>query len=331
MRAVWYERNGPAREVLVEGDMPDPEPGAGELRVRIACSGINPSDVKRRAGFNQPPLAWPRAIPGMDGAGVVDRVGTGVDAAWLGRRVWLHSTAIGRAFGTCAGYALTVPSRCFELPAGTAMAEGAALGVPAMTAHRALFAGGPIAGQSVLVTGGAGAVGFYAIQLAVWGGARVIATVSSAAKAEVARRAGAEVVVDYRREDVVAAVRAFTGGAGVARVVEVDFGANLAVSLAAVADHGCIAAYASMGEPKPALPFYDLSRRNVTVMPFLVYAMPAAAIALAGRDVNAWLGTGRAVHQVGARFALAHTVDAHLAVEAGALGKVVVEVDPALA
>lgn len=332
MRAVWYERNGPAAEVLVAGDMPDPQPGAGELRVRVACSGVNPSDVKRRAGSNNPPLAWPRAIPGMDGAGVVDALGAGVDAGWLGRRVWLHSTAIGRPFGTCAQFTVTTPGRCFALPGGTTMAEGASLGVPALTAHRALFAHGPIDGCNVLVTGGAGAVGFYAIQLARHAGARVVATVSRPAKAEAARRAGAHAVVDYRRDDVVAAVRDFSGGRGVDRIVEVDFGANLATSLQVIAEHGCIAAYASMGEPRPSLPFYDFSRRNVTLMPFLVYAMPQAAIAQAGCDVNAWLESGTAAHQVAERFALARTVAAHEAVESGRMiGKVVIDVDPSMA
>jgi NADPH2:quinone reductase len=200
------------------------------------------------------------------------------------------------------------------------MEIGAALGVPAMTAHRALFCAGPIIGKAVLVTGGAGLVGFYAIQLAKWRGAQVIATVSSDKKAELAKRAGADVIINYRQENVVKQVLLNTGGAGV------DFGANLVDSAQMLAPFGVIASYASMGEPKPALPFYELMAKNVTLMPLLVYAMPEQAIADAGADINAWLGTGRAKHHIARRFAFEQLVDAHLAVESVEIGKVVISI-----
>lgn len=327
MKAVWYERNGAARDVLQYGDMPDPEPGPGEVRVAIGWSGINPSDVKRRAGYNQPPLAYPRAIPNMDGAGRIDKVGQGVDPARLGERVWLHSTAHQRPFGTAAGYAVTPAARAFPLPAGVRMDVGAGLGVPAMTAHRCVFGAGAVQGKSVLVTGGAGAVGFYAIALAKWGGARVLATVSSAEKGIHARRAGADIVLNYRDEDVVDRVMAGTAGDGVDLVVDVDFGTNLAASLAVIKDNAVIATYASMGAPQPVLPAYTLTRKNLTVMGVLVYSMPPAAMLAAGTDINAWLSAGQAVHHLAERFSLERMADAHLAVESGSvIGKVVVEV-----
>jgi NADPH2:quinone reductase len=326
MKAVWYEKSGAAREVLNYGEMPEPEPGPGELRVRIGYSGVNPSDVKRRAGSNGPP-AFPRIIPDMDGAGVIDKVGAGVDPKRVGERVWLHSTMWKRPFGTAAQYAVTLPERAYTLPANITMAQGAGLGVPAMTAHRAVFGLGPVQGKTVLVTGGAGAVGFYAIQLAKWGGARVIATVSSENKAAAARRAGADAVINYKTQDVAREAMALTQGAGIDHVVEVDFGANLPATLACIKTGGSIATYASMTQPQPVLPFYQIMPKNLTLLWVLVYDMSAQAMVEAARDVNAWLSEGKAVHQIAASFSLERLVDAHLAVESGReIGKVVVEI-----
>jgi NADPH:quinone reductase len=177
MRAVWYERHGPA-DVLHVGEMPDPTPGPGAVRVRIVTSGINPSDWKRRQGLTRR-LEFPRVMPHQDGAGVIDRVGPGVPDARLSERVWLYESQIGRPFGTAAEYTVQPAAHAGPLPPSTSFAEGASLGVPAMTAHRCVFTDGPVAGKTVLVTGGAGAVGHYAIQLAKLPGAQVIATVSS--------------------------------------------------------------------------------------------------------------------------------------------------------
>jgi NADPH2:quinone reductase len=327
MKAVWYERTGPAREVLIAGEMPDPEPGPGEVRVKIGYSGVNPSDVKRRAGWGGQVIPFPRVIPDMDGAGVIDRLGAGVDGARVGERVWLHSTAWKRPFGTAAQYAVTPAGRAYPLPANTPLSVGAGLGVPAMTAHRAVFGLGPVAGKTVLVTGGAGAVGFYAIELAKWGGARVIATVSSDAKAEAARRAGADAIVNYKQEKVAERVLGLTDGAGVDHVVEVDFGANLSATLAVLKMGGGVATYASMTEPQPVIPFYALMNKNVHLLWVFVYEMSAAAMQDAARDVNAWLAGGNARHQIAKTFPLAALADAHLAVEGGQeIGKVIVEV-----
>jgi NADPH2:quinone reductase len=326
MKAVWFERLGPAREVLTHGEMPDPQAGPGEVRVKIAYSGVNPSDVKRRGGFSGA-MPFPRMIPDMDGSGVIDQAGAGVDPKRIGERVWLHSTAWKRPCGTAAEYAVTLPDRAYTLPGNTPLAVGAGLGVPAMTAHRAVFGLGPVRAKTVLVTGGAGAVGFYAIQLAKWGGARVIATVSSAAKAEAAKRAGADAVVNYKSEKVAERVMALTDGAGIDHVVEVDFGGNLAATLECIKLSGTIATYASMSAPQPVLPFYQIMPKNLNLLWVLVYDMPAQAMLEAARDVNAWLAAGNAAHQIAKTFSFEQFVDAHLAVESGSeIGKVIVKV-----
>src|SRR6266498_1266568 len=234
MRAVWYDRTGPAAEVLKLGDLPIPEPGPGEVRLRVIASGLNPTDVKSRVRPGSMPA--PRVIPHQDGAGVIDKVGAGVPASRVGERVW----------GTAAEYTVVPARLAVTLPGNTSFAEGACLGIPAVTAHRCLFADGPIAGQTVLVTGGAGAVGHYAVQLAKWAGARVIATVSSTEKAASAAAAGADHTVNYRTGEAAKEILALTGGAGVDRIVDVDFGGNLGVSVEVIKVNGVIATYASM-------------------------------------------------------------------------------------
>src|SRR6202043_2221998 len=203
MKAVWYERTGAAPDVLTFGDMPTPLAGPGEVRVRLEASGVNPADVGRRAG-NYRGLEFPLIIPNSDGAGVIDQVGEGVTRLKAGQRVWLfNGQRNGRALGTAAEYIALAEQLVTPLPDQVSFAQGATLGIPGMTAWCCLFGDGPIAGRTVLVTGGAGAVGHYAVQLAKWGGARVIATVSSSFKAEQARLAGADLVIDYKTEDVI--------------------------------------------------------------------------------------------------------------------------------
>ena len=231
MKAVWYEQTGPAVDVLTYGEIETPVASPGEVRIRLEASGVNPADVGRRGGSYRT-MEYPRVIPNSDGAGFVDQIGDGVTRFEIGDRVWLfNGQRNGRAFGTAAEYIALAEQLVTPLPDNLSFAEGATLGIPAMTAWCALFADGPIVGKTVLVTGGAGAVGHYAVQLAKWGGAQVIATVSSAMKGEQARRAGADLVVNYRDEDVVAKAMAFTGGRGVDRVVDVDFGGNIATTL----------------------------------------------------------------------------------------------------
>jgi NADPH2:quinone reductase len=314
MRAAWYERNGDAADVLTVGDLPDLEPGPGEVRVRLHASGVNPSDVKARAGTTRK-IAFPRVIPNSDGAGVVDRVGSGVDAGRLGSRVWVYNAQWERPFGTSAELCVLPASLAVPLPAELTFEQGACLGIPVMTAHRCLFADGPIGGRTVLVTGGAGVVGHYAVQLAKWAGAEVVATVSSAAKAEHARAAGADHVIDYRAEDVAARIRALTGG--VDRIVEVDLGVNLPVSIQVLRPSGVVAAYASVGKPTPELPYQAMMRNNLTVRVVLVYTMPDAAKRAAAEDIARWVREAKPRFALAARYPLAEVVAAHRTVEAG--------------
>lgn len=324
MRAAWYEKNGPAAEVLRVGEMPIPEPGPGEVRVRIVTSGLNPTDVKARAGSR--PMGFPRVVPHQDGAGVIDTVGRGVPASRVGERVWLYIAQWQRAWGTAAEMTVVPARLAVTLPANTTFAEGACLGIPAVTAHRCVFADGPVAGQTVLVTGGAGAVGNYAVQLAKWAGATVIATVSSPEKAAVAAAAGADHTVNYRTGDPAAEILRLTGG-GVDRIVDVDFGGNLVVSARVIKANGIIASYASMAEPEPRLPFYTLMGKNVAVRPVLIYTMPERAKDEAARDVVHLAETGRLLHVIGARFPLARIVEAHEAQEGGRVtGNIIVDV-----
>jgi NADPH2:quinone reductase len=325
MRAVWYERHGTPHEVLELGEMPTPDPGAGEVRVRLEASGVNPADCYRRQGPG--PMEFARVVTHSDGAGTVDRVGPGVAASWIGQRVWLYNgQRNGRWMGTAAEYIALDADLVTPLPDHVSFAEGATLGIPCMTAHRCVFIAGPVQGRTLLVTGGAGAVGHYAVQLAAWAGATVIATVSSAEKAIRAREAGAAHVIDYRTQDVAAAVREATGGTGVDHVVDVDFGGNLAATLAAVKQGGSMAIYATNGDRTPRLPVRELMQKNVALHFMVLPLSPHPARKRAQQDIAAWTGTGRRLLSVAARFPLSQTADAQAAVEAGGkVGTVVVE------
>ena len=318
MRAVWYEEIGTAAAVLRHGEMADPQPGPGEVRVQLRASGINPSDVKTRAGARSP-IAFPRVIPHSDGAGEIDAVGEGVSPARIGTRVWVWNAAWRRAFGTCAELVCLPEVQAVTLPQGTSFEAGACLGIPASTACHAVFADGDVSGQTVLVTGGAGAVGHYAIQLARWGGARVIATVSGPEKARVAEAAGAHAVINYREGDVAAAILAANDGLPIDRVVEVEFGGNLPVSAAVLGEGGVIAAYGSMGDAEPKLPFYPLMFRHATVRALLVYLLSRQQRADTVARLTAALEAGALQHAITARFDLADAVAAHEAVESGSL------------
>src|SRR5882762_7063421 len=326
MKAVWYERTGAAPDVLSFGDMPTPVAGPGEVRIRLEASGVNPADVGRRAGSYRA-LEFPRVIPNSDGAGIVDQVGDGVTRLGVGERVWLfNGQRNGRAFGTAAEYIALAEHLVTPLPGDVSFAAGATLGIPAMTAWCCLFGDGPISGKTVLVTGGAGAVGHYAVQLAKWGGARVIATVSSSMKAEQARLAGADLVVDYKTEDVAAKAMAFTGQRGVDRVVDVDFGGNIATTLKMMAVNSAIAVYATNGNRNPVLPMRELMERCVAVRALVLFALPPPLLAAAQADISKWLTAGKRIHNIAAQFPLSETAQAHLAVEKGdKLGTVIVD------
>lgn len=296
MRAAWYEGFGPADEVLVVGEMPDPEPGPGEVLVKLAASAVNPSDVKLRAGARPgATMAYPRVIPHSDGAGVIEAVGQGVDRARVGQRVWLWNAAWQRAFGTAAELVTLPDHLAVPLPDEVGFAEGACFGIPAMTAWDAVFRDGPVDEQTVLVTGGAGTVGRYAVQMARLGGAEVITTVSSAEKG---RHSTAETWINYRDTDVAQAVLDLTDGAGVDRIVEVDFGANQAAALAALKPGGVIASYASASDMAPELAFYPLMFKNVTLHMLIVYHMSPERHRTGEAALAAWLDAGALSHAV---------------------------------
>ena len=326
MRAAWYSSFGAATDVLESGEMETPTAGAGEVLVRVSISGVNPVDVKRRQG-GRGEMEAPKVIPHFDGAGVIEASGDGVAPSRVGERVWLYEAQWASPFGSAAEFCVVPSSRAVALPDGTDFDSGACLGIPALTAHRAVFGDGSVKGQTILVTGGAGAVGRYAIQFAKLGGATVLATVSSEAKADLAADAGADVVIDYKEEDVVARVMKSTDGDGVDRVVEVELGGNLATSLEVLQVNGVIATYASQANPEPTLPFYPFLYKSVTLHHVIVFLMPEEAKGQAVADINRWLEAGELSHHIGRRFSLDEIVAAHEAVEGGAVGKVLIDLD----
>ncbi len=326
MRAAWYEKSGPAHEVLTVGEMPTPDPGSGEVLVRVAASGINPSDFKQRAGWRKEGLPFPRIVPHSDGAGVVESVGDGVDGSRVGQRVWLYNTQRGRPWGTAAEYVVVPDSQAVPLPEGIGFDVAACLGVPACTAHFAVLCDGALAGRTMLVAGAAGAVGHSAVQFAKWGGAEVIATVSSGAKAEHARAAGADHIVNYRSEPVAERILDLTDGAGVDRIAEVDFGANLAIDIEVIKANGIIASYSSTRVPEPVLPYYPLAYKGVTVRFVQAYLLPPPARAQAVRDITDTLRSGDLRPAIAARFPLERIADAHALAEGGTvIGNVVLD------
>jgi NADPH2:quinone reductase len=314
VKAAWYTRNGRADDVLEVGDMADPLPGPNAVRVRIQRAGINPHDVKRRSGTGGRSMGAPVIVPGDDGAGVIDMVGAGVDDR-VGQRVWVHSACHSSPFGTSAELTVVPSTNAIELPLATSFDTGACIGVPALTAHRCLFADGPVRGSTVLVTGGAGAVGHHAIEMAVHGGATVIATASTPEKQRAALDAGAHHVVDYRRDDAATHILELTEGRGVDRIVEVALGANMALTTAVIALDGVISTYASEAVPEPLIPVYALMRRGVTIRIILVFVMPLAALASAITDVTTLLESRALSHQIAAIYPLESIAAAHIEVE----------------
>ncbi len=332
MKACWYEQTGPAATVLRLGELALPQPGPGEVLVRVHASGINPSDTKMRAGWRNTAMTFARVVPHADGAGEVVAMGSGVDRALLHARVWVfNATALydaSRAMGTAAQYCALPAEQVVPLPAGMPYVQGACLGVPACTAHRAVFSEGPVSGQTILVQGGAGCVAHYAIQFASLAGARVIATVSSAQKAAHARAAGAHETIQYTLEDVVQRVRDLAGAQGVDRIIEVDLGANMNVDVQLIKTNGHIASYSSTSNPEPVFPYYPLAYKGVNLRLVQGFNLPAAARAAAIRDITDWCERDLLKHAVGAVYPLHQTAQAHEAVEQRTvLGKVVVQID----
>lgn len=327
MRAAYYEQTGPAHDVLRIGELETPEPGPGEVRVRVRASGVNPSDVKNRKGGPDRPMAFPAIVPHSDGAGEIDKLGAGVDGDRLGERVWIWNAQFGRAFGTAAEYVVLPELQAVRLPDATDYDVGACLGIPLLTAYRGVTLEGPAAGQILLIAGGAGAVGHYAIQIAKRQGATVVTTVSSAEKAEYAKAAGADHVLDYKREDVAARVHEITGGRGVDRVLEVDLAGNAALDPQVLAHRGTVVVYGS-NRPEMTLPFLPYLANEISIRFFIVYRLDAAVRRTCEAALLELLESGDLRHAIAARYPLAETAAAQEAVESGqVMGNVVVEIE----
>ena len=325
MRAAYYETNGAARDVLRVGEVETPSPGPGEVRVRIAASGVNPSDVKAREGRTRK-IAFPRVIPHSDGAGIIDAVGSHVATSRIGERVWTWNGQWKRAFGTAAEFITLPEALAVRLPEHTSFAEGACLGIPAMTAAHAVAVSGIGPGATALIAGGAGGVGHYAVQFARAAGATVIATISSAEKAKLARAAGADHVVDYKREDVAERVTALAGGRGVDAVIELDLAANARL-LPGVAHARTKVVVYGTGAQIAEIPAQLLLTSAVTLEFIFVYELTRDERAAALAAIARMLEARQLLHNLAATFALDDIVAAHEAVEGGrALGNVVVAV-----
>jgi NADPH:quinone reductase len=320
MRAALYERYGPGSEVLRVTDVERPEPGPGQVRVRLACSGVNPTDWKSRSGATPRPIDGFQ-IPHHDGAGLIDAVGEGVDKSRVGQPVWTLMAAAGNRWGTAAQWSVVPSARAVPLPDGIPAELGASLGVPAVTAHRCLFADGPVDGKTVLVAGGAGAVGHFAIELAKFAGARVITTVSGPAKAELASKSGADLVVNYTEPAAAEQIKSF---GAVDRIIEVALGANLQLDLAVLSPGRQIVTYAAEPED-PVLPVRACMNANVALRFVLLYGVPPEALERAADDITAALEAGALTQLPVHRFGLDDIVAAQDAVQHGAVGKVLVE------
>lgn len=324
MKAAWFEQFGPAAEVLCCGELSTPTPEPGEVLVRLAASGVNPSDVKKRAGAFPDLLDDGLVIPHSDGAGVIEAVGDGVSEARIGERVFVYQAQYGRRFGTAAEYVAMDNKRAPRLPDEAPFAVGACVGIPVMTAHRCVLADGDVAGQWLLVTGGAGRVGFYAIQWARRHGARVLATASSEKDAALCRSVGAEHVVNHREAGWGLQLLDYTGGDRLDRVIDVEFGANVSEIIACIRTGGTIATYSSTVVPEPSLPFKRMMFMDLSIRMVLVYAMPEAAKLAAVTHTQAALASGELQHRIAREMPLTDVARAHELVEEGHAGGCVV-------
>ena len=327
MQAAWYETIGSADEVLQVGEIDNPSPGQGDVLVQMKTSGVNPSDVKTRAGARGE-LQFPKIIPHSDGGGVITAVGEGVSKDRIGERVWIWNGAFGRAHGTCAELISLPTNQAVSMPDSTSFETAACLGIPAATAFYGIFCDGSVNDQNILITGGAGAVGHLGIQLAKWSGANVITTVSGDDKATAAKTAGADLVINYKTDDVIEAVNDFTKGDGVDRILEVEFGGNLSVSQHVIKNNGVIASYGSVAEANPPVPFYDLMFKGVTLNTYLIYIVPDSDRAKINEGITAALNDNALNPIIAESFPLPSIIDAHKAVEAGSvIGNVIITID----
>jgi NADPH2:quinone reductase len=324
MRAVWYDRQGPAAEVLQIGNLPDPQPGPGEVRVRLRFSGINPGDTKKRRGWLGSTMPYPRVIPHSDGAGLVDQVGSGVDPARIGDRVWVYNAQSYRPFGTAAQYTVVPHRLAVGLPEEVDDETGACLGIPGITAHRAVFADGPVDGATVLVHGALGGVGALAAQLASWAGATVITTVRRTSDLRLLNGPAADRAVALDSDDPVEAIRTYAPG-GVDRVVEVAFSDNVDLDAAVAANDAVIAAYASQAD-RPDFPFWPMLFANLTIRLFGSDDFPLQARQQAAADLTEAARTGHLVIPIVDPLPLEQAAEAHDMVDGGSRSRVLLAI-----
>ena len=322
MLASWYDEQGPAADVLHVGELPDPRPGPGEVRVRVTVSGVNPGDTKKRRGWLGSSMPYPRVIPHSDAAGVVDAVGEGADTSRVGQRVWVYGAQSYRPFGTAAQY-VVVPGRlAVPLPDHLSDELGACLGIPGITAHRTVFADGPVDGTTVLVNGVLGGVGSLAAQLAHWGGATVLGTVRSSSDLARVDPAVVAHAVALDQEDPAAAIRAHAPQ-GVERIIEVSLSDNADLDSAVAAGNAVVAAYATRAD-RTEIPFWSLLFNNVTLRMLGSDDFPAEARRQAARDLTAAAAVGALTIDIGDRYRLEDIAQAHERVDAGSHGRVLV-------
>lgn len=319
MKAVWYKEFGAAGSVLEYGETETPEPGAGDVLVRLHSSGVNPSDVKKRAGAFPNLLDGGPVIPHSDGAGIIEAVGEGVSPGRIGERVWIYQAQFERLLGTLAEYVALPSALAPKLPDEATFEVGACLGIPAMTAHRCVLGDGPVTGQTILITGGAGRVGYYAMQWAITSGARVIATASNPEDAALCRALGAVAVCNHRKENWGTAVLECNNGRPVDRVIDVEFGANLSEVLACIRTGGTISTYASTQEKEPRLPFLRMMYMDLTLHMVIVYAMPEEAKLAAVNAINSALVQNSLLHRIARIFPLDQAAAAHEVIEQGSV------------
>ena len=328
MRAAWFDHFGPADEVLKVAELETPKVEPGEVLVRLHTSAINPSDVKKRAGSFPDLLDGGFVIPNSDGAGIIKAVGEGVDNKRVGERVWVYQAQFARRFGTAAEYVAIENDRAPMLPDNVDFDIGACLGIPAMTAHRCVFADGDVSGQTLLITGGAGRVGQYAVQWASQAGANVIASASNEEDAAACTQAGADQVVNHRSDDFLAATLEANDGQAVDRIVDVEFGANLPVTTELLRVGGAIATYSSMQVPEPKLPFFKMMYKDITLRFVIVYAMPEPAKQHAVADITRALRADSLQHQVAASMPLDEIASGNELVETGSIrGSVILDIN----
>ena len=317
MQAVWYNKFGSAENVLEVGEYQTPEPAQGEVKVRIHASGVNPSDTKKRLGANPALLNNGPVIPNGDGSGEIVALGEGVNNRNIGERVWIYIAQFGRQEGTSAQFVCIPSNQAVWMPDNASYETGAMMGIPAMTAHRCVCADGSVDGQILLVTGGAGRVGYYATQWAKYFGATVIATGSSRKSVEHCKQAGADFVVGHPSNKTATEILEFTSGRKVDRIVDGDFGVNLPSVLDVLKTNGVIATYSSMTNMNPVIPFVRMMFMDITIRMVLVYAMPGEAKQQAIEDITDMLTGGNFDHRVAATFPLEQSAKAHNEIERG--------------